>query len=373
LSSSDLPPDPPSTGTAGDWPLHPEPEPSLAGAPVLTPTLSDATDPAPVTPSPTSRPGASIFTIEGRSAPALFVVGWLATLIGLACIIVALLSGGGIPSIVLLVVGLTLLSVGLIAGAGSQGIERRVRAVLPYRGPSPLLVFAAAIPVSLVVGVLVSIPLDLVGVPLDGPLGALLSVTIQALVYVALVRLLVVDTGALDWRTMGVGPLNAQAFLEMGGGALWAIPVIGVTAIVSGVLLRIFPVTPVSPLPPTGDPTGFALSLLAGVIVAPFGEEILFRAFATTAWVRGLGYRRGLLTAALVFAFAHVLTVSGANASDAFGLAVVGFGSRIPVAIALGWIFLRRGTVWASFGLHAAFNGILLVLAEVASQSLSPG
>ena len=113
--------------------------------------------------------------------------------------------------------------------------------------------------------------------------------------------------------------------------------------------------------------------MLAGVIVAPFGEEILFRAFATTAWVRGLGYRRGLLTAALVFAFAHVLTVSGANASDAFGLAVVGFGSRIPVAIALGWIFLRRGTVWASFGLHAAFNGILLVLAEVASQSLSPG
>ena len=127
-------------------------------------------------------------------------------------------------------------------------------------------------------------------------------------------RLLVVDTGALDWRAMGVGPLNAQAFLEMGGGALWAIPVIGVTAIVSGVLLRLFPVTPVSPLPPTGDPVGFALSLLAGVIVAPFGEEILFRAFATTAWVRGLGYRRGLLTAALVFAFAHVLTVSGANA-----------------------------------------------------------
>ncbi len=345
----------------------------MAGAPVLTPPVSDTPDSAAATPIPPSRPGASTFTIEGRSAPGLFVVGWLATLVGAACIVVAVLSGGGVPSIALLVVGLVLLSIGLIAGAGSQGIERRVRAVLPYRGPSPLLVFAAAIPVSLLVGVVVAIPLDIVGVPLDGPFGALLSVTIQALVYVALVRLLVVDTGALDWRGMGVGPLNADALLEMGGGALWAIPVIGVTAIVSGVLLRIFPVTPVSPLPPTGDPVGFAVSLLAGVIVAPFGEEILFRAFATTAWVRGLGYRRGLLTAALVFAFAHVLTVSGANATDAFGLAVVGFGSRIPVAIALGWIFLRRGTVWASFGLHAAFNGILLILAEVASQSLSPG
>lgn len=297
-------------------------------------------------------------------------MGWLATLIGVACIIVAVLSGGGVPSVVLLVIGLTLLSVGLIAGAGSQGIERRVRATLPYRGPSPLLVFAAAIPISLLLGVVVAVPLDLLGVPLDGPFGALLSVTIQALVYVALVRLLVVDSGALDWHAMGVGPLDAGAVVEIGRGAVWAIPVIAVTAIVSGVLLRIFPVTPVSPLPPTSDPVGFALSLLAGVIVAPFGEEILFRAFATTAWVRGLGYRRGLLTAALVFAFAHVLTISGTNASDAFGLAVVGFGARIPVALALGWIFLRRGSIWASFGLHAAFNGILLILAEVASQSL---
>jgi membrane protease YdiL (CAAX protease family) len=303
----------------------------------------------------------------------LFVVGWLATLIGIACVVVAVLSGGGPAAVVLLVAGLILLSIGLIAGAGAQGIERRTRGRLPYRGPSPLLVFAAAIPVSVLIGVVISIPLDLLGVPLDGPFGALLSVTIQALVYVALVRLLVVDTGALSWREMGVKPLDTTAVVEMGRGAVWAFPVIVVTALVSGVLLRVFPVVPVSPLPPTGEPIGFALSLLAGVIVAPFGEEILFRAFATTAWVRGLGRRRGLITAALIFAFAHVLTISGTNAGDAFGLAVVGFGARIPVALALGWIFLRRGTIWASFGLHAAFNGILLILAEVASRSLAPG
>jgi len=375
LSSSDSPPDPPSREAAGDSPSGPEVPPTVA--PVLVPpgsplSVPDAEGPPTATP-PTSRPGASIFTIEGRSAPGLFVVGWLATLVGAACIIVAVLSGGGTAAIVLLVVGLILLSIGLIAGAGAQGIERRVRAKLPYRGPSPLLVFAAAIPVSVLIGVIISVPLALLDVPLDGPFGALLSVTVQAFVYIALVRLLVVDTGALDWRAMGVKALDANAFAETGRGALWAIPVIAVTALVSGVLLRIFPVVPVSPLPPTGDPTGFAVSLLAGVIVAPFGEEILFRAFATTAWVRGLGYRRGLVLAALVFAFAHVLTISGANAGDAFGLAVVGFGARIPVALALGWIFLRRGTVWASFGLHAAFNGILLILAEVASRSLAAG
>ena len=150
----------------------------------------------------------------------------------------------------------------------------------------------------------------------------------------------------------------------MGGGALWAVPVIVVTAIVSGVLLRLFPVTPVSPLPPTGDPVGFA------AVVAGRRDRRAVRRGDPVPGVRhdglgrGLGYRRGLLSAALFFAFAHVLTVSGANAGDAFGLAVVGFGSRIPVALALGWLFLRRGSVWASFGLHAAFNGILLVLGE---------
>nr|MBA3235396.1 CPBP family intramembrane metalloprotease [Chloroflexota bacterium] len=54
----------------------------------------------------------------------------------------------------------------------------------------------------------------------------------------------------------------------------------------------------------------------------------------------------------------------------AFGLAVVGFGARVPVALALGWLFVRRGTIWAPFGLHAAFNAVLLILAEVANRAL---
>ena len=300
----------------------------------------------------------------------MFVIGWLATLVGFGMIAIALLSGDTIAGRVLLIVGLLVLSIGLIAAAGSQGVERRVRAVLPYVGPSPFLVFAAVLPVSILAGVLVALPLHALGVPLDGPFGALVAVTVQAVVYVSLVRLLVVDTGALaggrwgSWRS--IGPRSARSF----GGALWAIPIIGVTVVVSVILLAIFPVQPVSPLPPTADPVGFAVSLLVGVIIAPFGEEILFRAFATTAWVRAFGVRRGVIQAALIFAFAHVLTVSGANAGEAFGLAVVGFGSRIPIAIALGWLFVRRRTMWASFGLHAAFNGILLVIAEVASRSI---
>jgi membrane protease YdiL (CAAX protease family) len=299
----------------------------------------------------------------------LFVVGWIATLIGLAMVSIAILSGGTTASRILLVVGLIPLSIGLIAGAGSQSIERRARGRLPYVGPSPFLVLAAVVPVSALAGLVVGIPFALFDLPLDGAFGALLGVTIQVVVYVALIRLLVVDTGALDWATMGVRRLDVRAVGEILGGALWALPVVFVTGILGAVLFQLIPVRPESPLPPTGTTIGFALSLLAGMIVAPFGEEILFRGFATTAWVRGRGMVPGVVLAAVVFAFAHVIAVSGATATEAFQGALVAFLGRLPIALALGWIFVRRGTIWASFGLHAAFNGILLVVAEVAARA----
>ena len=80
------------------------------------------------------------------------------------------------------------------------------------------------------------------------------------------------------------------------------------------------------------------------------------------------GATHGLILATFVFAFAHILGVVGSTAGEAFGLAFVAFASRLPVAVALGWLFLQRRSLWASFGLHAAFNGILLVVAEVADR-----
>jgi membrane protease YdiL (CAAX protease family) len=368
---SDLRPDGPTDGPpeASDG-GHRQSDPLVpaAIAAPLTPPGSTAA----AAPGVPGRPGTGTFTIEGRAAPGLFVVGWLGTLLGIGMIAIAILSGGGLTATVLLIVGMVLLSVGLIAAAGSQGIERRARAIHPYRGPSPLLVFGASIPLSILAAIVIAIPLQLLGVPLDGPLGALGSVLIQAFIYVGLVRLLVVDTGALSWAEMGISRLPAgRALREMAAGAIWVIPVLFVTGLVAQLLVQVFPVTPTSPLPPTGTTTGLILSLIAGVLVAPAGEEILFRGFATTAWVRGLGRTNGLVLGALFFAFAHVLTVTGTTAGEAFQLAFVAFAGRIPVAIALGWLFLNRGTIWASFGLHATFNGILLIAAEAVSRSVS--
>ncbi len=328
-------------------------------------TAPDGAGPDPE-PTPPPRPGATTFTIEGRAAPALFIVGWLATILGLGIVVIGVMSRAGGGAVVLLLAGLVVLSIGLIAAAGSQGIERRARGDLPYQGPSPLLVFVAAIPVSLVAVIVVSLPLVALGVEVDSPFGRLLSVVVQTLVYVGLIRLLVVDTRALTWAEMGVRPPDKRALAELAGGALWAIPVIVATIPISVVLLQLFPVTPVSPLPPTGEAVGFSLQFAAGAVFAPLGEELLFRGLATTAWVRALGARQGLLRAALVFALAHVITVTGSSTQEAFGLAVVGFTTRLPVALALGWLFLRRGSIWAPLGLHMAFNGILLIIGELA-------
>ena len=70
-----------------------------------------------------------------------------------------------------------------------------------------------------------------------------------------------------------------------------------------------------------------------------------------------MGVRGGILRGALLFAVAHVLTLSGSPPG-----ALIAFVSRLPVAIALGWIFIRRGSLASSFGMHAMFNAIPLVL-----------
>lgn len=327
------------------------------------------TAPAPGSGPPASRPGASTFTIEGRRAPALFVVGWLASIMGLGIILIGVLATSGVAPFVLLA-GLALLAVGLVAGAGSQGIERRAAGLLPYQGPSPLLVFAASIPISLLAVVLIAVPFVVAGIPVDGPVGQLASVVVQAIVYAALIRLLVVDVGALSWLEMGLRRFDGRAVAEMLRGAAWAIPVIVVTIPVSLVLVGLLGVTPTSPLPPTGETSGFVLQFIAGAVIAPLGEELMFRGLATTAWVRGLGVTRGVTQAALLFAFAHVLNVSGATAGEALGLAIIGFATRVPIALALGWLFVRRGTLWAPIGLHMAFNGLLLIVGELAARSV---
>lgn len=347
----EAPAEPADPGLLAGRPLPPGTVPARASAPAL---------------------GLFRFTIEGRRAPGLFVAGWLSTVVGAILAFVGLLAGPSMAGAVLFVVGLAVLFGGLLLLGGTQVVERGA-AGLAYAGPSPILVFGATIVGLYLAVVVVATPLRALGVSLDGPALALLGVVIQAAVVVLVLRLLVVGPGALSWTEMGLRASLPSVVRDLAWGAVFAFPVIVVTAIAVNALVTVLGSAPESPLPPAGTSVGLAINLVAGAVVAPLYEELLFRGFATTAWARVVAPATAIVRTSVLFALAHVLTQDGDDFRGALAVAAVGAAGRLPVALALGWIFVRRRSLWASVGLHAAFNAILLVIAESAFDNLPAG
>lgn len=324
--------------------------------------------PEPLSPAPSRPLGLISFTIEGRHAPGLFVVGWLATLIGAGLAILTLVGIPGVAGAVLWLAALALLALGLVLLGGSQAIERRA-AGDAYAGPSPLLVFVAVVAFSQLAGVAVGFPLSAVGAAIPRPLGDLLAGLIQAAVFIGAVRLMVVGAGAMAWAEMGLRGGLAYAAQALLGGAVFAGPVVLVTSVVAIVAVQVAGVIPPSPLPPTGTIGGLLVHLLAGAVVAPVAEEVLFRGFALTAWRRSVGVQQAIVRSSIVFVLAHVLFVGGDTFGEAARLAVVGGIVRLPIAFVLGWLYVRTGSLWGPIGLHAAFNAILIVIAETSAAA----
>ena len=312
------------------------------------------------------------FSIQGRRAPALFVTGWISVLIGLGATVVGFLTpASSNAGTILLAVGLAILSIGLFLLGGSQSIERAA-AARAYAGPSPVLVFATIVGLTFLAAIVVGVPLELAGIQLDRPLGDLFLGAIQAMVFVGVVRLMVVGQGAISWAEMGFDLPRGRIVQALVSGALLGAPLVLLTGLVAAALVNVFGVPPPSPLPPTGTSSGLVLHLLAGAVVAPVAEEVVFRGLALTAWLRTDGARAAIVRSAIFFAAAHVLLISGATPGEAASMAVIGAASRFPIALALGWVYVRTGTIWAPIGLHAAFNAILVIVGELAT-GLTPG
>jgi membrane protease YdiL (CAAX protease family) len=306
------------------------------------------------------RPGSRTFSLEGRAAPGLYLIGWLATIVGLSVLIVALMAGGGPAAVALLFVGLTALSAGLTCAAGAQAIQRRAEARTGYAGPSPVLVFVTAVATSnlLVLAVaVVGLPLGLRG---DTPAGILLGLLVSAAVNLGLIRLLIVGTGSLGWAEMGVRRPSAMTPRDIGAGVLFGIPILYVTGLLALALSQVF-AQPPPQLPEAPDLTGRLATLLAAALIAPISEEIFFRGFMTTAWARNHSTRRAIVQGGLFFAFTHILTLGGPSFALGAQWALFAFLVRLPVSFALGWIFLRR-SLYAAIALHVTFNGVPLLL-----------
>jgi hypothetical protein len=316
----------------------------------------------PAQPDQPRRPlGLTVLTLEGRAAPALFLVGWLASLIGFGATIVAALAGSGLAGVILFAAGTALLTLGLVAAGGSQAIERRAAGVTAYAGPSPVLVFAASVSSTLFLSAVLGSLLIRLGLSPEAPLFTLVGSLIIFGAYLGLVRFLVVGTGALTWRDLGFRASSRGFAEDAAWGAALAVPVLAVAGILA-LTLNLFLPVPEPVLPPARDAGGVALNLLVAAVIAPIGEEVFFRGFATTAWARLYGARRALIQGAIFFAVAHVLTLRADDPVEGLKLALFASLVRLPVALTLGWLFLQRRSLVAPIFLHATYNGLPIIV-----------
>ena len=313
-------------------------------------------------------PLGSLFSLGGRPAPGLYAAAWFFAFIGTALLGVALaasVSGNGFGGGWLAVGGFLAFFGAAVLASGYQAIRRR--ATLDpqrYRGPSPFLVFAAVFAAANAAGAVIA--LGGLAATLDIGTRALLSVGIVVPLYAVLVWVLVVREGALSWQDMGWpagAGRRARTLVNLGYGLAMTLPIVLVTVLLGGVLAALLRVTPPELLPIPTTPSEWLLDIVVAVILAPIGEELFFRGFAQTAWTRDIGWRAALVRTAVSFALVHAISTGGNDFSEGLRLAVVTVVARLPVAFGLGWVFARTGSIAASVGLHAGFNGLMLVLA----------
>ena len=322
------------------------------------------------------RPRPGLLQLAGREAPALYVLGLIASIGGGALFFAAIAGAGDLA----LALGLLTLSAGLIGLSGASALQRSVDTPeSSWRGPGPLALFWSALPLAILApGLLIPLFAPFGGFSQLDPASATLAIALSTnLATTLVVALTVVGTGAARWseivgehRTatpnLPTADRRGGALGDVAWGLVLTIPIVVAAALFSTLLIQSTGAVPDSPLPPSDDSRALLFNLLSAVIVAPIGEEILYRGVIAQAWGRQSGARRAIVFSAIVFAFAHTLNIGGESIGDALAVAAVAFAIRLPLGLALGWLWVRRRSLLATIVLHAAYNAVL-VLATFAS------
>ncbi len=322
---------------------------------------------------PEGPPGGGIFTLEGRRAPGLYLVAWILTVAGLAItLVLGPMASDADAGVLLIAIGAVIVTLGLAAAAGSQILERADRHPERYRGPSPLLVFAAYFFVMSLLGLVL---ITWLGLDPERPFAFLGFGVVQAAGYALIVWLFTVRAGVLSWRDMewpALGTGAGDIVRSAASAAAVMVPVTFGLLIVGGIVGLLLGVDAPQVLPLSETFADGVMVAIAAAIVIPIGEELFFRGFALTAWRRDLGDRSALIRASLFFALVHVANIAGVDFMTGLSQALLQTVVLVPVAFVLGWLFLRHGMVGAISG-HITYNSLLLTLAFLASKLPEPG
>jgi membrane protease YdiL (CAAX protease family) len=351
-------------------------------------------------------PARALLSLGNRAAPRLYMLGLLLGVPGIAALLALVLASdvdtkvafaSASPALILEIVCLVA-SVGLVAAALAQGRQRRADGWTDFAGPSPFLLILAQQAVVTALGLPIAALLVSAGIGTDSATGTLLLIPAYLVAYFGLVYVAVVRPGAMTWRDVvfprrlapdpdrwtvaDIPPRNPAApgsrwQLPRGatdglvGDALVGLAILIPVLIASGLLDQaLVAVLGLDPRDLAQEVPGGPLStldrlftLLSVAILIPIGEEIFFRGFATNAWGRSLGRGSTILRAGLFFAFVHVVNVQpDTDATILLKAAIFNFAARVPVGLALCWIYLRRRSLVASVTLHGSYNGLIVLL-----------
>jgi membrane protease YdiL (CAAX protease family) len=320
-----------------------------------------------------SRPG--LLQLAGREAPALYVIGLLATAVGVS----ALVAGFAGVGVGLVILALVLVGVGGIALSGASALQRRVDTpAAGWRGPGPLAIFWTTIPWALLAQLLVAALLTAIfsAEALSTPQATLLLAAASNFATVLIVGLVVVGSGAVRWRDLILAtPAASPSTLPppdrrggLAGDLLWgvalALPIMAASGLFATLVMNGTGVSAPAVLPLAVSRIGLIANIITAGLIAPIGEELLYRGVIAQAWARQSSARRAILFSAIIFAFAHTLSVGGTSVADAAIIAAVAFAVRLPLGIALGWLWIRRRSLIATITLHAFYN--LIIVAVIA-------
>jgi membrane protease YdiL (CAAX protease family) len=309
------------------------------------------------------------------------------------------LRTGAVPAWITLEAGAVVAAVGLIGWAVAQARQRRADGWQDYNGPSPLLLAGALLALTTALELPLGLGLKASGVDTESALATLLLMLTYFATYLGLVHFLAVRVGAMTWHDIArprrlapspddwgssepilgrTGPSGDSAGswrARVRGGRVgdiliplaFVVPLLLASNLLSVAMLLVLGLRSTDISAGTTTPTdGLSMLLLfvAVAIVAPAGEEIFFRGFATNAWGRSISRNSAILRASLFFAFIHILNTVGAStdASVSWRVALFNFGARVPVAFALTWLYMRRRSILASGTLHAAYNGLITLI-----------
>jgi membrane protease YdiL (CAAX protease family) len=175
---------------------------------------------------------------------------------------------------------------------------------------------------------------------------------------IAVIALLARRRGPLKPRLFGLQPTPARAAVG------WALMVYVLQVIVMGIWLSASHSTYTNvPRGSGGDIVGGTTGLIVAVaLIAPIGEEIVFRGFLYGALRNRLGTGAAATIAGLIFGCAHLTT-----AADSWQIVppIAFFG------IAMCLLYERTGSIFPGMGAHMLLNGIAIGVATGTAGTLA--